>query len=166
MHRACVLLSLMARHGPGELHVFVGCEGGRYFVDPGPPDQDGKKPNGEGGDALTVPQVFLAIALGPVVLSTCIRVAVMDPLLFFAQADWNDFDLSGGSPALGSQVAFSLSGATASLKSKALLRPSRVHHADHQRTEIAEKLEHSEKRMKYEMRIGRAPKLTHTELEV
>lgn len=38
--------------------------------------------------------------------------------------------------------------------------------AENQRTEIAEKLEHTEKRMKYEMRIGRAPKLNHHELEV
>lgn len=72
--------------------------GGRYFVDPGlperEPDREQQSSSGEGLE-LSIPQVFLAVALGPVVLSTCIRVAIMDPLLFFAQADWANFELTG-----------------------------------------------------------------------
>lgn len=67
-------------------------------MDPGLPDKDtDREGSSERGDAieLSIPQVFLAVALGPVVLSTCIRVAIMDPLLFFAQADWANFELTG-----------------------------------------------------------------------
>jgi len=73
-----------------------GAPGDEYDSDSEVPGAESSRTwQGISSDTRSLLQLLVAFIFGPVVLSSCLRVAVIDPLLFFAQTDYHDFEITG-----------------------------------------------------------------------